>query len=72
MRDNYNYALDFHDNKLSCFGSYALQLTDNNLSNKNGICQATDYQINSPTDLIGINDGSFQAVDIEVFLVKEN
>ena len=72
LRDNYNHALDFHDSKLSCFGGYTLQLTDNNLSNKNGICQATDYQINSPTDLIGINDGSFQAVDIEVFLVKEN
>ena len=72
LRDNYNHALDFHDSKLSCFGGYTLQLTDNNLSNKNGLCQATDYQINSPTDLIGINDGYFQAVDIEVFLVKEN
>ena len=72
LRDNYNHALDFHDSKLSCFGGYTLQLTDNNLSNKNGLCQVKDYQINSPTDLIGINDGSFQAVDIEVFLVKEN
>ena len=37
LRDNYNHALDFHDSKLSCFGGYTLQLTDNNLSNKNGI-----------------------------------
>lgn len=71
LRENYNHALDFHENKLSCFGGYALQLTDNNLSNKNGICQACDYQIQSPTDLIGINDNNFQAVDIEIFLVKE-
>ena len=71
LRENYNHALDFHDNKLSCFGGYTLQLTDNNLSNKNGICQACDYQIQSPTDLIGINDNNFQAVDIEIFLVKE-
>jgi len=71
LRENYNHALDFHGNKLSCFGGYALQLTDNNLSNKNGICQACDYQIQSPTDLIGINDNNFQAVDIEIFLVKE-
>lgn len=72
LRENYNHALDFHENKLSCFGGYALQLTDNNLSNKNGICQACDYQIQSPTDLIGINDSNFQAVDIEIFLVKEH
>lgn len=72
LRENYNHALDFHDNKLSCFGGYTLQLTDNNLSNKNGICQACDYQIQSPTDLIGINDNYFQAVDIEIFLVKEH
>lgn len=72
LRENYNHALDFHDNKLSCFGGYTLQLTDNNLSNKNGICQACDYQIQSPTDLIGINDSNFQAVDIEIFLVKEH
>ena len=72
LRENYNHALDFHENKLSCFGGYALQLTDNNLSNKNGICQACDYQIQSPTDLIGINDNNFQAVDIEIFLVKEH
>ena len=72
LRENYNHALDFHGNKLSCFGRYALQLTDNNLSNKNGICQACDYQIQSPTDLIGINDSNFQAVDIEIFLVKEH
>ena len=71
LRENYNHALDFHENKLSCFGGYAIQLTDNNLSNKNGICQACDYQIQSPTDLIGINDNNFQAVDIEIFLVKE-
>ena len=71
LRENYNHALDFHSSKLSCFGGYTLQLTDNNLSNKNGICQATDYQINSPADLIGINENNFQAVDIEVFLVKE-
>jgi len=71
LRENYNHALDFHSNKLSCFGGYTLQLTDNNLSNKNGICQATDYQINSPADLIGINENNFQALDIEVFLVKE-
>ena len=71
LRENYNHALDFHDSKLSCFGGYTLQLTDNNLSNKNGICQACDYQIQSPTDLIGINDNNFQAVDIEIFLVKE-
>ena len=72
LRENYNHALDFHDNKLSCFGGYTLQLTDNNLSNKNGICQACDYQIQSPTDLIGINDNNFQAVDIEIFLVNEH
>ena len=72
LRENYNHALDFHDNKLSCFGGYTLQLTDNNLSNKNGICQACDYQIQSPTDLIGINDNYFQAVDIEIFLVNEH
>lgn len=71
LRDNYNHALDFHDSKLSCFGGYTLQLTDKNLSNKNGICQACDYQIQSPTDLIGINENNFQAVDIEIFLVKE-
>ena len=71
LRDNYNHALDFHNNKLSCFGGYTLQLTDKNLSNKNGICQACDYQIQSPTDLIGINENNFQAVDIEIFLVKE-
>ncbi len=71
LRENYNHALDFHDSKLSCFGGYTLQLTDKNLSNKNGICQATDYQIQSPTDLIGINENNFQAVDIEIFLVKE-
>lgn len=71
LRDNYNHALDFHNNKLSCFGGYTLQLTDKNLSNKNGICQACDYQIQSPTDLIGINENEFQAVDIEIFLVKE-
>ena len=70
LRQNYNYALDFHDNKLSCFGGYTLQLTDNNLSNKNGICNACDYEIESPNDLIGINETSFQAVDIEVFLVR--
>lgn len=72
LRENYNHALDFHDNKLSCFGGYTLQLTDNNLSNKNGICQTCDYQIQSPTDLIGINDNYFQAVDIEIFLVNEH
>ena len=71
LRENYNHALDFHDNKLSCFGGYTLQLTDKNLSNKNGICNATDYQIQSPTDLIGINENNFKAVDIEIFLVKE-
>jgi len=71
LRDNYNHALDFHNNKLSCFGGYTLQLTDKNLSNKNGICEACDYQIQSPTDLIGINENNFQAVDIEIFLVKE-
>lgn len=71
LRENYDHALDFHDNKLSCFGGYTLQLTDRNLSNKNGICQAIDYQIQSPTDLIGINENDFQAVDIEIFLVKE-
>ena len=71
LRENYNHALDFHNNKLSCFGGYTLQLTDKNLSNKNGICQACDYQIQSPTDLIGINENNFQAVDIEIFLVKE-
>lgn len=71
LRDNYNHALDFHSNKLSCFGGYTLQLTDKNLSNKNGICEACDYQIQSPTDLIGINENNFQAVDIEIFLVKE-
>ena len=71
LRENYNHALDFHNNKLSCFGGYTLQLTDKNLSNKNGICQACDYQIQSPTDLIGINEKNFQAVDIEIFLVKE-
>ena len=71
LRENYNHALDFHDNKLSYFGGYTLQLTDKNLSNKNGKCQATDYQIQSPTDLIGINENKFQAVDIEIFLVKE-
>lgn len=71
LRDNYNHALDFHNYKLSCFGGYTLQLTDKNLSNKNGICQACDYQIQSPTDLIGINENNFQAVDIEIFLVKE-
>ena len=71
LRENYNHALDFHNNKLSCFGGYTLQLTEKNLSNKNGICQATDYQINSPADLIGINENNFQAVDIEIFLVKE-
>ncbi len=71
LRDNYNHALDFHNNKLSCFGGYTLQLTDKNLSNKNGICEACDYQIQSPTDLIGINEDNFQAVDIEIFLVKE-
>ena len=71
LRENYNHALDFHDGKLSCFGGYTLQLTDKNLSNKNGICQACDYQIQSPTDLIGINENNFQAVDIEIFLVKE-
>ena len=71
LRENYNHALDFHDNKLSYFGGYTLQLTDKNLSNKNGICQATEYQIQSPTDLIGINENNFQAVDIEIFLVKE-
>ena len=71
LRENYNHALDFHDNKLSCFGGYTLQLTDKNLSNKNGKCQATDYQIQSPTDLIGINENTFQVVDIEIFLVKE-
>lgn len=48
----------------SFFRGYTLQLTENILSNKNGLCQATDYKINSPTDIIGINDGSFQAVDI--------
>ena len=71
LRENYSHALDFHNNKLSCFGGYTLQLTDKNLSNKNGICQACDYQIQSPTDLIGINENNFQAVDIEIFLVKE-
>jgi len=71
LRDNYNHALDFHNYKLSCFGGYTLQLSDKNLSNKNGICQACDYQIQSPTDLIGINENNFQAVDIEIFLVKE-
>lgn len=71
LRDNYNHALDFHNNKLSCFGGYTLQLTDKNLSNKNGICRVCDYQIQSPTDLIGINENNFQAVDIEIFLVKE-
>lgn len=71
LRDNYNHALDFHNYKLSCFGGYTLQLTDKNLSNKNGICEACDYQIQSPTDLIGINENNFQAVDIEIFLVKE-
>ena len=71
LRDNYNHALDFHDGKLSCFGGYTLQLTDKNLSNKNGICQACDYQIQSPTDLIGINENNFQAEEIEIFLVKE-
>jgi len=71
LRDNYNHALDFHNNKLSCFGGYTLQLTDKNLSNKNGICRVCDYQIQSPTDLIGINENEFQAVDIEIFLVKE-
>ena len=71
LRENYNHALDFHDSKLSCFGGYTLQLADKNLSNKNGICQACDYQIQSPTDLIGINENNFQAVDIEIFLVKE-
>ena len=72
LRQNYNHALDFHDSKLSCFGGYALQLTDKNLSNKNGICQATDYEIQSPSDLIGINEQNFQAEEIEVFLVKES
>ena len=71
LRENYNHALDFHNDKLSCFGGYTLQLTDKNLSNKNGICQACDYQIQNPTDLIGINENNFQAVDIEIFLVKE-
>ena len=28
LRENYNHALDFHNNKLSCFGGYTLQLTD--------------------------------------------
>jgi hypothetical protein len=72
LRQNYNHALDFHDSKLSCFGGYALQLTDKNLSNKNGICQATDYEIQNPSDLIGINEQNFQAEEIEVFLVKES
>ena len=71
LRENYNHALDFHANKLSCFGGYTLQLTDKNLSQKNGICQAQDYQIQSPFDLIGRNESDFQAVDIEIFLVKE-
>ena len=46
-------------------------MNDKNLSNKNEISQITDYQIHSPTDLIAINKNNFQAVDIEIFLVKE-
>jgi hypothetical protein len=71
LRENYDHALDFHKNKLSCFGGYTLELTDKNLSQKNGRCQAKDYQIQSPFDLIGRNESDFQAVDIEIFLVKE-
>lgn len=71
LKKNYSHALDFHEGKLSCFGGYTLQLTDKNISNKNGICQATDYEIQSPNDLIGINEQSFQVEDIEVFLVRQ-
>lgn len=37
LKKDYNHVQDFHNsNKLSCFGRYTLQLTDNNISNKNG------------------------------------
>ena len=72
LRENYNHALDFHDSKLSYFGKYTLQLTDKNLSNKNGICQATDYQIQSPTDLIGINENYFQPLILRYSFWRNN
>ena len=55
LRSDYNHALDFHDYKSSCFGGYTLQLGNECITKKNGSCQAVDYEISSPEDLIGVN-----------------
>ena len=72
LRSDYNHALDFHANKLSCFGGYTMQLMDKGMTNKNNLCQACDYEISSPEDLIGVNDGNFQCSDVEIYTVSEN
>ena len=72
LRSNYSHALDFHADKCSCFGGYTLELRDKCMTGKNGKCQACDYEINRPEDLIGVNDENFQCSDFEIYTVTEN